>query len=134
VEESEGNGLNGGYLLAAASCGWKAWGTAVLNGKGVFIWGESGIDLGGIRQLGKWYRLEIKAIGDNISLYIDDKLVLEREDNFNPSGGASLWAFDSIVEFDNIIITGDGIPNVGPSGYAVEPKAKLSTTWGAVKR
>lgn len=74
------------------------------------------------------------VVGDKISFYIDNVLVFEKRDNSNPVGGVLLWSFDSIVEFDNIVITGDGIPDIGPSGYAVEPEAKLTATWGWLKK
>jgi len=37
--------------------------------------------------------------------------------------------------YDNVVITGAGIPNVGPSGYyGVQPKSKLATKWGRLKQ
>ena len=87
-----------------------------------------------VRQLGKWYRLKIEVKGDNLSLYVDDILVFEKKDKSNRSGGVALWAYDAIVEFDNVIVTGDEIPDSGPSGYAVEPGAKSATTWGRLKK
>lgn len=104
------------------------------NGQQLFIWGGAGVNLPGTRQLEKWYRLEIEAIGNNISFYVDGDLVYERKDNSNPSGGAILWSFDAVAEYDNVVITGNGIPDSGPSGYAVEPEGKLATSWGAIKR
>jgi len=44
--------------------------------------------------------------------------------NWNPPGSAF---------FDNIVITGDDVPDTGPSGFALTPKAKLAITWGKVK-
>ena len=121
------------YGIQAASCSWKVWGGALLNGQQIFIWGASGIDLPGTHSLGKWYRLKVQTMGNEISFYVDDKLVHEHKDNFNPSGGVLLWSFDAVAEFDNVVITGDEVPDVGPSGYAVEPGAKLSTAWGWLK-
>ena len=45
-----------------------------------------------------------------------------------------MYAYNAIVEFDNVVITGDEIPDGGPSGYAVEPAVKLATSWGTIKR
>jgi hypothetical protein len=73
--------------------------------------------------------LIIIAFIANIGTYFNKvELEYQRDDSLHPSGGACLSVFDAIVEFDNVVITGDDIPNVGPSGYAVEPEAKLSTT------
>ena len=76
----------------------------MLNRQQLFIWGQAGIDLGGLRQLGKWYRLEIKVKGDNRSFYVYDDWMFERKDKFNTSGGILLWSFDAVVEFDNVVI------------------------------
>jgi len=85
--------------------------------------------------LGEWHRLEITTIGNEISFYIDDELHYQRTDDLHPSGGVFLFAYDSITEFDNVVITGDDIPDAGPSGgHAVQPEAKLATTWGRLKR
>ena len=59
---------------------------------------------------------------------------MQRTDDLHLSGGIDLFAYHAIVNFDNVVVTGDDIPNVGPSGYAVEPEAKLATTWGSIKR
>ena len=127
----------GGYALHGAMCSWKAWNDALANGAMVHFWGNAGIDLPGTPEVGRWYRLEIKVTGNKVSFYVDDELLLERRDDSNPSGGVSLWAYDAIVELDNAVITGDDIPNVGPSGYPnkylVQPKSKLTSTWGRVK-
>jgi len=84
-------------------------------------------------QLGEWHRIRIDVVGNEISFYIDDKLQHQRNDNLHTSGGVFLYAYNAIVEFDNVVITGDDIPDVGPSGYAVQPKSKLTSTWGRLK-
>jgi len=86
-----------------------------------------------IRTLGEWYTLKIEVQGDNLLLHVDDALVFETREGSNTSGGVALWAYDSIIEYDNIVVTGDDISDMGPSGYAVEPEAKLTSTWGWLK-
>ena len=132
MEAIEGSKGTGKYFLHGAMCSWIAWNYAVVNGAWGEVWGK--IDLPGKPEVGKWYRLEIAAIGNTISFYVDGELLFERKDDSHPSGGVSLWAYDAIVEFDNVVITGDDIPDTGPSGQAVQPEAKLVTSWGAIKR
>ncbi|MBM3239705.1 hypothetical protein FJZ31_25760 [Candidatus Poribacteria bacterium] len=88
-------------------------------------------------QIGEWHRIRIDVVGNEISYYIDDKLQHQVNDNLHKSGGVFLYAYHAIVEFDNVVITGDDIPDVGPSGYPikqpVQPKSKLTSTWGRVK-
>jgi len=123
-------GWYGSYGLWCVVCSWKAG-----NDLKTKVWAPAWlVDLPGSPQIGKWYRLGIDAKGSEISYYIDGELEYQRDDSLHPSGGVCLSVFDAIVELDNVVITGDDIPNVGPSGYAVEPEAKLSTTWGSVKR
>ena len=85
-------------------------------------------------KAGKWYRIGIAAIGNEISFYIDGDLVHQAIDDLHPAGRIALFAFNALVEFDNVVITGDEISNTGSSGYAVKPKAKSAITWGRIKR
>ena len=48
------------------------------------------------------------------------------------TGAAGLGLSNQTARFDNIVITGDSIPNSG--GLSVTPKAKLATVWGSLKR
>jgi len=90
--------------------------------------------LAGVPRIGEWYRLNIDQEGSKISSYISDELKHQANDDLQKSGGVCLVAYNAIVEFDNVVITGDDIPDVGPSGYAVQPKAKLAATWGEIKK
>jgi hypothetical protein len=118
-------------------CSWKAWNAVVVNEeKGLWnqVWGNAGIDLPGTPKVGKWYRLKIVSTGNIISFYVDGELLFERKDDLHPSGGVSLWAYNAIVEFDNVVITGDEIPDMGPSGYVVQPQGGLTASWGVIKK
>ena len=57
--------------------------------------------------------------------------IIEKKDNAFKSG---LFAFDGYnqkIHFDNILITGPGIPR--SDGEAVESQDKLATAWGILK-
>jgi hypothetical protein len=47
------------------------------------------------------------------------------------TGAAGLGLSNQTARFDNVVITGDSIPNSG--GLSVTPKAKLATMWGSLK-
>lgn len=84
-------------------------------------------------RIGEWHRIKLDVVGNIGSYYIDGEPQHRRNDNSHPLGGVFLYAYGAIAEFDNVVITGDDIPNTGPSGYAVQPKAKLAATWGWLK-
>ena len=48
------------------------------------------------------------------------------------TGGVGLGLSNQIARFDNVIITGDNIPDNG--GLSVTPRTKLATVWGSLKR
>ena len=120
----------GCYYIHGADCMWHA----LSQAKGKVHNEAWRVMLPGGPNIGEWYRLRIDVVGDEISFCIDDELQLKRNDNLHLSGGVTLYAYNAIVEFDNVAITGEEIPDGGPSGYAVDPEARLATTWGLIKR
>ena len=119
----------GFYYIHGTTCQWYA--VNDLKDKAqIHTWVEQ---LPGGPQIDNWYRLRIDTKGNEISFYIDDALVLQKNDNSHKSGGVSLYVYHAIVEFDNVVITGDGIPN-GGSGFAVTPKGRLATAWGKMRQ
>lgn len=48
------------------------------------------------------------------------------------SGAVGLGLSNQTARFDNVVITGNSIPD--SSGLSVTPKAKLATVWGSLKR
>ncbi len=48
------------------------------------------------------------------------------------TGATGLGLSNQTTRFDNVVITGDSIPNSG--GLSVTPQAKLATMWGHLKR
>jgi len=120
------------------------WRFVVLHGTwGLCNWWEFRRHIGGpfarvwetrlldLPEINKWYRVEIVDMENLISLYIDGELKHQIDDQLHPSGGVFLFAYDGITEFDNVVITGNSIPDID---FAVQPKPKLTTTWGQLKK
>ncbi len=86
-----------------------------------------------------WYHLKLTADGDEFQFYVDDELVLEYEDSTFAEGKIGLAAAfgSTTVHFDDVIITGDDVPDMDMSAedmdFSVGPKAKYTTTWAAIK-
>jgi len=84
-------------------------------------------------KLDDWYHLKFVVTGANFKLYADNSLVASFNNGAVPTGRVGVAIGGCVAEFDNIIIKGDDVPDVGPSGYAVHPKSKLTTAWGRLK-
>ena len=71
---------------------------------------------------------------ETFTFWINDKQILEAiDEKFQfPTGGVGLVLTAYTARFDNIVITGKGIPNKGR--LSVSPRAKLATTWGNLKQ
>ena len=84
---------------------------------------------------------ELTVDGDEFQFYIDDELVLEYQDSTFDTGKVGIGgSFNStIIHFDDVVITGDDVPDmdmnlfVEDMDFSVEPKAKYTTTWAAIK-
>ena len=82
-------------------------------------------------EVNTWYVLKAVIEGDNFKYYVNDDLLMEYIDATYPSGGVGLTVTQSIIaHFDDFFVTGGDIPD---HFRAVSPKAKLATTWGAIK-
>ena len=96
----------------------------------------------------KWYTLKIhsSSIGAstryeafiNETPLCDFNLrIVHQEGNRLNKGGALLYVRNAEVRFDNVVITGDNIPNLDMNEFvsklSVSPGAKLTTTWGGLK-
>ncbi len=102
---------------------------------------------GSLLKVKKWSTLKLRIQENNLTFWINGKLPLEPmeipdvnevpalleefETDFT-TGGAGFGLSGYTALFDNIIITGEGIPNRG--GLSVTPRAKLATTWGKLKQ
>ena len=98
-------------------------------------------------RLNKWSHLKLDIQGKWVTFWVNGKQVMEssaivnfkdvqdQELNKFPdllTGGVGLGLANYTARFDNITVTGNGIPNRG--GLAVNPKGKLATMWGNLKR
>jgi hypothetical protein len=72
-------------------------------------WQYENLDYGPFTlEAGKWYRLRLDVIGNQLRLFIDDLLTIVATDSQNnyPSGGVGLMVFGSEEAYaDNIVIT-----------------------------
>jgi len=85
-------------------------------------------------ELAAWYHLKSVMKGNNFKFYVDNNLISSFNSGNISTGRVGINIGGCTAEFDNIVITGDDVPDVGPSGYAVKPKSKLTTTWGRLKK
>ena len=98
-------------------------------------------------RLNKWSNLKLTVHQNTTAFSINGKQIVEPtkipnfkgvlHPDFNEfpdflMGGVGFGLANYTARFDNITVTGDGIPNSG--GFAVAPGGKLATTWGILKR
>jgi len=62
-------------------------------------------------ELGRWYRLKGVAHEDSFEFYLDGRLVASYTDDRFPGGRLGLFAMACEAQFDNVIITGDDVPD-----------------------
>ena len=77
---------------------------------------------------------KIAETGDNFALVHEGREIMERVGRLDDflTGGAGFGLANYTAKFDNLIITGEGIPNKGT--LPVVSRGKLATTWGQLKR
>jgi hypothetical protein len=57
--------------------------------------------------LGQWHTLRVVAVGDHIQAYLNDQLLIDRQDKTYAAGVAGLWTkADSVTEFADLQIAG----------------------------
>jgi len=81
------------------------------------------------------WKMEVK--GDQISVFLDDELLVEAKDNTYKKGtvGFGGHSLDSatgknVILFDDVSVNGPGIPE----SLSVSPCGKLALTWGEMKK
>lgn len=84
-------------------------------------------------KVGQWYRFKETVKGDKFTLFIDGENILTFNEGQLANGKVGFGALGCKARFDNIVITGDDVPDAGPSGFWVEPKDKLPITWAKIK-
>lgn len=97
-------------------------------------------------KLNKWSTVKLSVSGNILTLWVNGKQILGAMEIPEPivvpglleklpdflTGGAGFGLTNYTARFDNITITGKGIPDKG--GLSVLPSAKLATTWASLKR
>lgn len=97
-------------------------------------------------KLNKWSTMKLSVSGNMLTLWVNGKQILGAMEIPEPivvpglleelpdfqTGGVGFGLTNYTAVFDNVTITGDGIPNKG--GLATAPGGKLATTWGNLKR
>jgi len=62
-------------------------------------------------ELHRWYRLKAVVHEDTFQFYVDGRLVASYTDDRFPTGRLGLFAAACEAQFDNVIITGDDVPD-----------------------
>ncbi|RKU15515.1 hypothetical protein C6500_20255 [Candidatus Poribacteria bacterium] len=80
-----------------------------------------------------WSHLKLSVHDTTFTLWINGKQVLEARDQEAKflTGGVGFGIANYTAKFDNLVISGDSIPNKGR--LSVTPKDKLATIWGKLK-
>lgn len=111
------------------------WGAAFRVGGGLWWnkkeqgWQHQGFAL----SYGQWYHLKGVVEGSRYSLYVDDKQVFAYTQDRLESGRIGFGGGGCQARLDNLVITGEGVPDSGPSGWPVEPEGRLAAVWGGLK-
>jgi len=80
-------------------------------------------------ELNKQYTLKVVAQGTDFTFYIDDVEQKVDKSDIYPNGKIGLWAWDTKVSFDDVRISGKGIPE----SAAVSLNGKLPAIWAKIK-
>ena len=95
-------------------------------------------------RLNRWSHLKLNVEGNIFTFWLNGEQIMAPTElqifkqievfadfpDFQ-TGGVGFGLANYTARFDNIIVTGDSIPNSG--GFAVTPHGKLTTTWGNLK-
>jgi len=84
------------------------------------------------QEISRWYRLKGVAHEDSFELYIDGELMASMSDSRFPTGRVGLQANGCLANFDNVVITGDDVPD-NANLAAVSASGKLATIWGHLR-
>lgn len=96
------------------------------------LFDDFGIKKNSSLKLKEWSTLKLRVNKANLTFWINGRKTLESPALPRFAGGVGFGLANYKARFDNIIITGNGIPDKGE--LSVTPRAKLATTWGQLKR
>lgn len=83
-------------------------------------------------EVDEYRTLKLACEGDTITVFYDGDEMISVNDSEHKSGTIALCVQNKAVYFDNVVVTGDEIPNVNMS--PVEPTGKLTATWGMLRK
>ena len=118
------NSINDIYCVVTKEGRAVIW--AYLNGNEVGASAQKALNF----QLDHWYHLKAVTDGNNFEFYIDGELVASLSDSQHPTGRVGLAVNGAVAHFDNLVITGDDVPD---NTAAVSLSGKLATTWGQLR-
>jgi len=130
VYSLDAGGDNGFFsYVAKTGSGWNSFPAFIVHQ-------GSQINKGNVGTIpieeGKWYTARA-IVGENrYQMFFDGVLIHDLQATLPNQGGVGVTVANCEAHFDNVVITGDGIPDKN-LGLAVEPKAKLATMWGQMK-
>jgi hypothetical protein len=78
---------------------------------------------------GEWFDLKVVAKGDTFTFSINGKEQWTLKDADYPAGAVGVFSWQTLASWDSLSVTGAGIDPV----TAVDPKAKLASTWATLK-
>jgi hypothetical protein len=81
-------------------------------------------------EIGKWYHLKVTVQGDHYQFYVDGNKEIDIHDKTLESGGVGLAARAGVVQYDNVSIKGDAVPD---SNLSVSPQGKSAILWAELK-
>mgnify|MGYP001570926869 CR=1 FL=1 len=87
----------------------------------------------------EWHEYKLVVEGDKASIFADDKeaskvLQLNKLPDVFKNGRIGFRQWADSAHYDNVLISGPGIPRTPGEPRAIAPAAKLATTWAALKR
>ncbi|HGJ65873.1 TPA: DUF1080 domain-containing protein [bacterium] len=85
-------------------------------------------------SINEWHKYKLVVEGTKARIFVDGKepfVPVEISKDFN-NGGIGLRQWGDTGHYDNVLITGPGIPR-SPGEMAIAVKEKISQTWGYIK-
>lgn len=78
---------------------------------------------------GVWLNFKVIVEKDRFQIFFNDELQDDFKDPNLGEGRIGLWTWSSFSSFDDVKISGEGIPGT----ELVNPSGKLASTWGKIK-
>ena len=130
VRYNDKNKLITGIDLGATSRGggWTV-NFCELFAKGGFVNPGAAVGIAQIEE-GKWYKSKFVVKSNDYEVSVGGKTICRFKNQLLDGGGVAFLGRNGEYHFDNVIITGNEIPNMNLS---VTTQSKLTTIWGQIK-